>query len=70
MKLLVSADLPNPATVGWSETTARKASKFFLNTSVFLELRFLSSKGSRLKILAPLNNCVISFPFRLLGKTF
>ena len=48
-----SAALPNPEVVGWSGILSRKVSNSFLKTSTLLLSIFLSSTGSKLKILAP-----------------
>ena len=52
-RLFDSADLPNPAIVGWSGILLKKSSSFILKMSILLLSRFLTSVGSRLKILAP-----------------
>ena len=54
IKLLVSADLPDPAIVGWSGMSVKKASSLFLNVSTESLLMFLISGGRRLNSLAPL----------------
>ena len=48
-----SAALPNPEVVGWSGILSRKVSNSFLKASTLLLSLFLSTTGSKLKILAP-----------------
>ena len=54
IKLLVSAALVIPDWVGWSGTSHRNSSKFFLNVSTVHLLKFLRWEGSKLNSLLPL----------------
>ena len=64
-RLFVSAALGLPWMVGWSGIEARNLSSCVLNDCTLFDEMFLSSLGSRLKIVAPLTARDDSFALRM-----
>ena len=62
-RLLDSAALPSPVTVGWSGMDDRKTSKWFLKNSTWSVFMLLMFSGKRLNIWAPLTPKDFSLAF-------